>query len=158
MNYLIINTSTNKVTAMASIPTNQDKELFLEKNPGLVLRENRENFSKPIGYLWNSATDEITQVDNVALYQQLFGEPIPNRTTTIKQLRLALLQQGKLDQLNQGIDAIQDSTARARAKIEWEYGITIAQESPFTQTLMQILGLNTEEMQQLFAAANGFAA
>lgn len=75
------------------------------------------------------------------------------QSVTMRQARLALLGAGLLDDVNAAIAAIQDTTQRRAAEIEWEYAQTVDRASPFTQQLASGLGLTSEQLDSLFTQA-----
>lgn len=78
--------------------------------------------------------------------------PIVPQVVTMRQARLALLSIGLLDQVEPAIDAM-DEPARTIAKIEWDYSSEVHRDKPFVNSLGEILGLDGESIDALFAAA-----
>ena len=78
-------------------------------------------------------------------------QPAANKVT-MRQARLALLQIGLLDQIEPAIDAL-DEPARTIAKIEWDYSSEVRRDKPFINILGSTLGLDSESIDALFAAA-----
>ncbi len=78
-------------------------------------------------------------------------QPTDNKVT-MRQARLALLSIGLLDQVEPAIDAM-DEPARTIAKIEWDYSSEVHRGKPFVNSLGEILGLDSEAIDDLFAAA-----
>lgn len=156
MNYLVINTTTNKVIGIHTAPTTQDRDLFLQKNTGLVLQENAEKFEQPIGYTWDPTTKAITVTDNSDIYNQLFGEPIANRITSIYKLKAILAAQNKTSQVLAGLDQLADQKLKTSANMDWQAADTtpIAIESPISVAIKQILTINDTQLLDLFAQAN----
>lgn len=79
-------------------------------------------------------------------------EPIPT-TITPRQARLALLQAGLLDQVDTAINSL-ESPAKETAQIEWEYATSIDRDSQWINQLGGALGLNTEQLDDLFKTAS----
>lgn len=77
--------------------------------------------------------------------------PIP-RVVTMRQARLALLQQGLLANIQPAIDAL-DEPHRSGANIEWEYSQTVERTRPFVLTLGEALGLTDDDLDALFELA-----
>lgn len=156
MNYLVINTNNNKVVGMHTAINPQDKQLFLQNNPQLILLENVDNFPNPIGYLWNSTTNDLTVVDNSELYSQLSFIPTENRVTVLEKLKATLQQQQKLDQVLNGIQTLSDEKLKVAANTEWQAAADtpIAIESPISIAIKQILTINDTQLLELFAQAN----
>ena len=71
---------------------------------------------------------------------------------TMRQARLALLQQNKLADVTAVIAALPDGEREA-AEIQWEYGNDVERLSPLVVALMPALGLTDESMDDLFALA-----
>ena len=77
--------------------------------------------------------------------------PIP-QVVTMRQARLALLQQGLLANIQPAIDAL-DEPHRSAANIEWEYSQTVERTRPFVLTLGEALGLTDDDLDALFELA-----
>ena len=73
---------------------------------------------------------------------------------TMRQARLALLQEGLLDQVQSTIDSIEDPSVRASAKIEWEYATEINREHPWVQNLSSSMGISENRLNELFRLAS----
>ena len=71
---------------------------------------------------------------------------------TMRQARLALLQQGLLASIQPAIDAL-DEPHRSAAIIEWEYSQTVERTRPFVLLLGQALGLTDDNLDALFTLA-----
>lgn len=71
---------------------------------------------------------------------------------TMRQARLALLQQGLLASVDAAIAALPDGE-REPAEIEWEYGKDVERLSPLVISLMPALGMSDEEIDDLFFLA-----
>ena len=78
-------------------------------------------------------------------------QPTTNKVT-MRQARLALLSIGLLDQVEPAIDAM-DEPARTIAKIEWDYSSEVHRDKPFVNSLGEILGLDSDAIDQLFITA-----
>lgn len=72
---------------------------------------------------------------------------------TMRQARLALLQQGLLSQVQSAIDAL-PSPQKEAAQIEWDYSSEVHRNKPFVQTLGNALGLTEEQLDDLFLLAS----
>ena len=77
--------------------------------------------------------------------------PVP-QVVTMRQARLALLQQGLLASIQPAIDSL-DEPSRSAASIEWEYSQTVERNRPFVQLLSQALELTDEDLDALFTLA-----
>lgn len=108
-------------------------------------------------------TDEVLTLDHerkvVVSTRQAEPDPdyvppepeVPERCTR-RQGRLALLQVGKLDLVEQALDAIQDPTEKKAAQIEYEAD-TWERHNQFLQTMWTRLGGTLGELDDLFALA-----
>lgn len=76
----------------------------------------------------------------------------PEMVVTMRQARLALLQQNKLADVTNAIAALPDGE-REVAEIQWEYGSTVERLSPLVVSLISALGLTDETMDDLFELA-----
>ena len=97
-----------------------------------------------IGDSYNAETGEFTTPDAAPT-------PIP-QVVTMRQARLALLQQGLLASIQPAIDAL-DEPHRSGANIEWEYSQTVERTRPFVLTLGEALGLTDDDLDALFELA-----
>lgn len=79
--------------------------------------------------------------------------PVPEAVTA-RQARLALLGAGKLDMVDVALAQLPGSQGRA-ARIEWEYATDIRRDSPMIAALAPALGLTSEQIDDLFRAAEG---
>lgn len=73
-------------------------------------------------------------------------------SVTMRQARLALLEAGKLTAVEAAIAAM-ESPQREAAQIEWEYATTVDRGSQFLQGLASALGMDDDELDQLFILA-----
>ena len=78
--------------------------------------------------------------------------PIP-QVVTMRQARLALLQQGLLASIQPAIDSL-DEPHRSGANIEWEYSQEVERNRPFVELLSQALGLTDDDLDALFTLAS----
>ena len=72
---------------------------------------------------------------------------------TMRQARLALLSWGLLDDINQCIN-VRPSPQKEEALIEWEYSQEVQRHNGFVGILAPSLGLNEEQLDQLFILAS----
>jgi hypothetical protein len=77
---------------------------------------------------------------------------IPRRVT-MRQARLALLGAGLLEQIDTAINAIEDATQKAAAKIEWEYAQEVDRDHQWVQGLSVALELSEAQLDALFTQA-----
>lgn len=75
-------------------------------------------------------------------------EPLPTSVVTAKQARLVLLQDGLLNQVEQLVAA-----QGGAIQITWEYSTLIERDSELTQAIAAELGLNAEQIQNMFDRA-----
>ncbi len=75
--------------------------------------------------------------------------PVP-RVVTMRQARLALLQQGLLSSADAAI-----TTAGQAAQIEWEYARIVEMDSPLVESMRTALTLTDDDILGLFAIAGG---
>jgi hypothetical protein len=82
-------------------------------------------------------------------------EPTPPTQVTPAQIRLWLQSQGiTLDFVEQFIDSIPDASARAQAKIRWEYGLVVLRTDPMILQFATVLGMTTEQIDAAFLEAS----
>jgi hypothetical protein len=72
---------------------------------------------------------------------------------TMRQARLALLNIGKLDDVEAAIAAIPDATQRRAAQIEWEFAATVERNSALLASLASTIGLTETDLDDLFTQA-----
>lgn len=72
---------------------------------------------------------------------------------TMRQARLALLQQGLLPQVQTAINSL-PSPQKEAAQIEWDYSSEVHRDKPFVQLLGSALGLSDEQLDSLFELAS----
>lgn len=77
--------------------------------------------------------------------------PVPP-LVTMKQARLALLQEGYLDQVPAAIATLPEPV-KAEAQIQWEYSSTVERDNVFCQQLGSILGMDETQIDDLFRLA-----
>ncbi len=73
---------------------------------------------------------------------------------SMRQARLALLQQGLLASVDAAIAGLPEGEKEA-AEIQWEYGSEVERLSPLVVGLMPALGMSEEEIDDLFTLAKG---
>lgn len=79
--------------------------------------------------------------------------PVPVITSvTMRQARLALLQQGLLTQVNNAVASMPGVQGDA-VRIEWEFSSTVERNRPLVQSLSVSLGLTSQQLDDLFALA-----
>jgi len=75
------------------------------------------------------------------------------QSVSMRQARLALLQQNLLPQINTAIEAL-PSPAHEAAMVEWEYAATIRRDSQLVQSLASALQLNDNDLDAIFELAS----
>lgn len=79
--------------------------------------------------------------------------PVPVITSvTMRQARLALLQQGLLTQVNNAVASMPGAQGDA-VRIEWEFSSTVERNRPLVQALAASLGMTSQQLDDLFALA-----
>jgi hypothetical protein len=79
--------------------------------------------------------------------------PAPITICTMRQARLALLQAGKLAQVDTIINALPEPQ-RSAAKIEWEYSNDVLRNGALVSSLGPALGLSVADIDALFLTAS----
>lgn len=79
--------------------------------------------------------------------------PIVPRVVTMRQARLALLQQGVLAQVQTAINSL-PSPQKEAAQIEWDYSSEVHRDKPFVTILGASLGLTETQLDDLFVLAS----
>ena len=77
------------------------------------------------------------------------------QVVTRRQARQALLLAGLLDSVQAAISAIQDTTQRRLAQIEWDDSQNFERQRPLLISLATGLGLTSAQLDQLFVTASG---
>ena len=77
--------------------------------------------------------------------------PVPD-VVTMRQARLALLQNGMLTQVKDAVAAMPGAAGDA-ARIEWEFSSTVERNRPLVQSLISALGLTESQLDDLFRLA-----
>ena len=75
------------------------------------------------------------------------------RPITRRQFKLALLENGLLDQIENSISVIEDSNMRARIQIEYTEAIEFHRTSDSVAYMCQLLGVNDEQVDQMWEQA-----
>ena len=79
--------------------------------------------------------------------------PAPITAVTMRQARLALLEIGKLQDVETAIDSMPEPT-KTIARIEWEYSQEVHRNKELVQALAPALGLTEEDLDNLFILAS----
>jgi hypothetical protein len=79
--------------------------------------------------------------------------PVPViASVTMRQARLALLQQGLLTQVNDAVASMPGAQGDA-VRIEWEFSSAVERNRPLVQSLAASLGMTSQQLDDLFALA-----
>lgn len=110
------------------------------------------NDSEPLGVeIYNHAINgELGTVEEYVPTSPVVSIP---SFVTMRQARLALLQQGLLSQVQTAIDSL-PSPQKEAAQIEWDYSSEVHRNKPFVQLLGAALGLTEEQLDNLFLLAS----
>jgi hypothetical protein len=74
---------------------------------------------------------------------------------TPRQAKIALLQAGLLDDVEAGIEALEDQGMKRLAQIEWEYAQEVRRDWPLLNTLAAGMGITDAQLDELFRVAAG---
>jgi hypothetical protein len=99
----------------------------------------------PVGPGWTYDGQDFTPPQIV--------EPVPEAVTA-RQARLALLGAGLLSTVEQALSGMAGLQGDA-ARIEWEYALEIRRDSPLIGAIAPMLNLTTQQVDDLFRAAEG---
>lgn len=123
-----VNTQTGESVVVNQVAyTNGDDYILLD-----------EGVQPPAGY---TATDSIPPTP----------DSVP-AVVTMRQARLALHAAGLLAQVDAAIDSMPEPP-RTEARIEWDYSSTVERNKPFVAMIGQALGLDDQQMDDLFITA-----
>lgn len=109
-------------------------------DPGSFLVDVDINNVPPIGSAYDAVTGQFTPL--------LPSIPVPE-VVTPRQVRLLLLQQGLLDEVETMISQQDRAT-----QITWEFAIEFRRDDPLLNNLAQQLNLTEEQVDQFFIAAS----
>lgn len=107
----------------------------------------------PQGYIavWNGSSFTYKKIED----KPYVTDPVPPaevKSVTMRQARLALLQVGKLSEVETAIENLEEPS-RTMAKIEWEYSQEVHRDKDLVKFLAPSLGLSEEDLNQLFTLA-----
>lgn len=108
-----------------------------------TLDSDEEATAQPLVFNGSSITQNYTVSDIVV--------PVPTEVT-MRQARLALLSQGHLTNAENALNGLSEPD-RSAALIEWEYALSVDRNSTLVQTMITLLGLTTQEADDLFTLA-----
>lgn len=101
-------------------------------------------------YLLPAGSVQITDEEAAQILGQSVFVP---KSVTMRQARLALLQAGLLDGVDDAIASIQNVGQRRAAQIEWEYSNEVHRNKAWLQNLSIAMGLTDQQVDDLFIAA-----
>jgi hypothetical protein len=81
------------------------------------------------------------------------AQPAVPQVVSMRQARLALLVTGRLQQVTDAFDLMQDEGLKAAAKIEWEYATEVRRDWPLVEVLRPALSMSHADVDDLFIAA-----
>lgn len=106
---------------------------------------------------WVDAPDDATPTTHIFDGENFILKPPPvpvvPKQVTIRQARLALLNAGLLQTVNNTIASLPGDEGEA-ARIAWEYSTIIERDSPLVASLGAIVGLTPTHLDELFLAAS----
>lgn len=108
-----------------------------------------ENAAQYSGATVQTMDDETFVAAMAAQSASIAGTPT---SVTMRQARLALLQTGKLAQVNTAVAAMPGAAGDA-ARIEWEFSSTVERHRPLVESLGVALGMTDAQLDDLFTLA-----
>lgn len=142
---------------------------LVRANPGTSFPRDMTNFDASDWYCYPVQDTRPPEAPNMVAvrvmpssvdgvwYEQWVLEPAPPapvpQSVSMRQARLALLQAGLLDQVDEAIAAIEDPTARREAEITWNYSTDVERDAPLVEQLAASFGLTPEQVDDLFRTA-----
>lgn len=128
------------------------KDTTAPHNPNVVDSEGNPTPSK-FHYLENG-TWKITTEDEVTLENERYAAYQASlRPLTRRQFKLALLENGLLDQIENSISAIEDDQTRARIQIEYTEATEFHRMSDSVMYMCQLLNLTGDQVDQMWTEA-----
>ena len=117
------------------------------------------DISDPLGYgeMYDMSSEKLT-INHELKVVDVFREkiqsppPPPPDAVTMRQARLALLDLGLLNSIDEAINTMQEPD-KTKAKIEWEYAAVVERSSDWVSDLGQQLGLSDVQIDDLFRLA-----
>jgi len=97
------------------------------------------------------ATDE--EIEEIEIRKLNASSVLVPSQVTMRQARLALLNIGRLGDVDSAIAAL-PSPQKEIAEIEWEFSSVVFRDRPMINLIAQVLGISDEELDQLFITAN----
>ena len=124
-------------------------KLLLKNN--VIAGTATDEYTGPMEYI--TAPDDF-DINRMADYQVIDGvlTVIVPQSVTMRQARLALLQIGKLADVDTAIDSLPEPQKTA-SRIEWEYALDVSRTWPTLLALAPLLGLDDATLDTLFVEA-----
>lgn len=97
--------------------------------------------------------EEISAKEQFEAHEKAEMEARLPSVVSSKQIRLALLEMGFLEQVQDLLKTL-DEPLKTKALIEWEYSTEINKFSPLVQNLYTKLGMTKDQLNQLFVLAS----
>lgn len=117
-----------------------------------------DNYDPGDGYAVIGIGDEPVEIGAVWDGQTFTNPPAPlapvPEAVSPRQARLALLGIGMLSAVEQALASVPGPQGEA-ARIDWEYATEVRRDSPLIAALAPALGLTSEQVDDLFRAAEG---
>jgi hypothetical protein len=107
--------------------------------PGLVAAQSNES----IGWLYDGINFTSPPQPTPAIPQEV----------TMRQARLALLENGLLANVQPAINSLPEPD-KTKAQIEWDYSNALQRSNPFVAVLGTALGLSSQDLDDLFIQAS----
>ena len=126
-----------------TIPTTQINGLYRPDLPEGMMSTKREYSAD-----YTTVTVTLPDTPEVERWAVEQGHYVPENITP-RQARLVLLQFGLLDQIEDAIEAIEDSTERRAARIQWEFASKINRNNALLRAFADQLGWSEEQIDQL---------
>jgi len=110
-----------------------------------------DDYIGPMQYMDAPVDFDINQSDRYILLGGNLVIPAP-QSVTMRQARLALLQDGLLDTVNSAV-AVMPGASGDAARVEWEYASTVERNSPLVQAMAGVLAMDAAGLDALFISA-----
>jgi hypothetical protein len=136
--------------------TRTDPSTFTEEeiaDAGYILVDNPPQITQNQLCSWDSQTlSWLVRDKTEEELRQEYIATVP-RVVTMRQARLALLQQGLLESVNSALTVMEGPEGEA-ARIEWEYANEVYRDSQLVDSLAQGFGWTEDTVLELFVLAN----
>ena len=126
------------------VPVIEDQPAYDPFTQYVTLNQIEDPMQPTVGWTIHDMTAE-EQAQYLTEWRQFF-------VVTMRQARLALIQQGLLESVNTAIAAM-DEPQKSVIETEWEYAAIVERGSPWIGAMAMVLGLTEEQMDNLFKLA-----